>query len=385
MRAACAVRGFERGGDVGAGAKAGIDEALLAKPLERFGVGRGSAAIGPAPARPTRAPAMPGPRRCRRRIRAGCASGRDPRFAAPTCRRCPARGRRQAPRCRRVRDATVRSAKARSARRSRPPPLTANPQSSIHGPVTPGWHPAVNKGRRAGRPLLLACDGAGELEFGPTERKAVAARMYHPELIRHPDSCPALVLNADYTPLSYYPLSLWPWQTAVKAMFLERVDVVAHYDREVHSPSIALKLPSVIALRDYVRPNEYPAFTRFNLFLRDRFRCVYCGSHRELTFDHVVPARPGRAHDVGECRHRLRAVQPQEGRAYSYRSAHAFPPRADPADEVAAAGAWPGVPAQLSPRQLARLSLLGRRARAVTERCSSAKSGAFRGPLTIFL
>ena len=59
--------------------------------------------------------------------------------------------------------------------------------------------------------------------------------MYHPELIRHPESCPALVLNADYTPLSYYPLSLWPWQTAIKAMFLERVDVVAHYDREVHA------------------------------------------------------------------------------------------------------------------------------------------------------
>ena len=29
------------------------------------------------------------------------------------------------------------------------------------------------------------------------------------------DNCPALVLNADYTPLSYYPLSLWPWQTAI--------------------------------------------------------------------------------------------------------------------------------------------------------------------------
>src|SRR6185503_20471687 len=65
-------------------------------------------------------------------------------------------------------------------------------------------------------------------------RKAIARVMYHPEIIRHPDSCPALVLNADYTPLSYYPLSLWPWQTAAKAMFLERVDVVAHYDREVH-------------------------------------------------------------------------------------------------------------------------------------------------------
>jgi 5-methylcytosine-specific restriction endonuclease McrA len=117
--------------------------------------------------------------------------------------------------------------------------------------------------------------------------------MYHPELIRHPESCPALVLNADYTPLSYYPLSLWPWQTAIKAMFLERVDVVAHYEREVHSPSVALKLPSVIALRQFVRPNEYPAFTRFNLFLRDRFRCVYCGSSKELTFDHVIPRAQG--------------------------------------------------------------------------------------------
>ncbi len=117
--------------------------------------------------------------------------------------------------------------------------------------------------------------------------------MYHPDLLRHPDSCPALVLNADYTPLSYYPLSLWPWQTAVKAMFLERVDVIAHYDREVHSPNHTLKLPSVIALRQFVRPSEHPAFTRFNLFLRDRFRCVYCGSGRELTFDHVIPRAQG--------------------------------------------------------------------------------------------
>ncbi len=38
---------------------------------------------------------------------------------------------------------------------------------------------------------------------------------------------PALVLNADYRPLSYYPLSLWPWQEAVKAAFLDRVQIVA--------------------------------------------------------------------------------------------------------------------------------------------------------------
>ena len=117
--------------------------------------------------------------------------------------------------------------------------------------------------------------------------------MYHPDLIRHPDSCPALVLNADYTPLSYYPLSLWPWQTAVKALFLDRVSIVSHYEREVRSPTARLKLPSVIALKQFVKPSEFPAFTRFNLFLRDRFECQYCGSPRDLTFDHVIPRAQG--------------------------------------------------------------------------------------------
>ncbi|CAM3972839.1 HNH endonuclease [Novosphingobium lubricantis] len=110
---------------------------------------------------------------------------------------------------------------------------------------------------------------------------------------RHLSNCPALVLNADYTPLSYYPLSLWPWQTAIKAVFLERVDIIETYEREVHSPGFGMKLPSVIALRQYVRPSEYPAFTRFNLFLRDRFQCQYCGSPEQLTFDHIVPRRLG--------------------------------------------------------------------------------------------
>ena len=45
------------------------------------------------------------------------------------------------------------------------------------------------------------------------------------------EKCPALVLNADYRPLSYYPLSLWSWQDAVKSVFLDRVSIVNYYDR----------------------------------------------------------------------------------------------------------------------------------------------------------
>lgn len=111
-----------------------------------------------------------------------------------------------------------------------------------------------------------------------------------------PEACPALVLNADFRPLSYFPLSLWPWQDTVKAVFLERVNIVSEYDRAVHSPSVEMRLPSVISLKEFVPAARRAPFTRFNVFLRDRFACQYCGdafpTHR-LTFDHIVPRSRG--------------------------------------------------------------------------------------------
>jgi 5-methylcytosine-specific restriction endonuclease McrA len=110
------------------------------------------------------------------------------------------------------------------------------------------------------------------------------------------EACPALVLNADFRPLSYFPLSIWSWQDAIKAVFQDRVNVVSEYDRVVRSPSQAFRLPSVISLKEYVPAARRPAFTRFNVFLRDRFECQYCAEAfpaPELTFDHVVPRSRG--------------------------------------------------------------------------------------------
>ena len=120
--------------------------------------------------------------------------------------------------------------------------------------------------------------------------------VFRTEFVREPSALrhnPALVLNADYRPLSYYPLSLWCWQDAVKAAFMDRVDIVAEYDEYVHSPSTRIRIPSVVVLKDYVKPQKRVAFTRFNLFLRDGFLCQYCGSKGDLTFDHVVPRASG--------------------------------------------------------------------------------------------
>tara|TARA_A100000164_G_C21716129_1_gene680599 strand:- start:213 stop:779 length:567 start_codon:yes stop_codon:yes gene_type:complete len=107
---------------------------------------------------------------------------------------------------------------------------------------------------------------------------------------------PTLVLNSDFRPLSYFPLSLWSWQDTVKAVFLDRVNILSEYEEVIHSPSFEMRLPSVIALKDYVPQSRSPAFTRFNVFLRDGFTCQYCNTSlpsNQLTFDHLIPKSRG--------------------------------------------------------------------------------------------
>lgn len=104
---------------------------------------------------------------------------------------------------------------------------------------------------------------------------------------------PALVLNADHRPI--FPLEFSPWQDSIKAAIRGAVTVVAEYEKTVRSPSTEMRIPSVIASRVYVKPQR-PAFTRYNLFLRDRFRCAFCGTKHAyggLTFDHLIPQSKG--------------------------------------------------------------------------------------------
>lgn len=110
------------------------------------------------------------------------------------------------------------------------------------------------------------------------------------------ERCPALILNADYRPLSYFPLSIWSWQDAIKAIFRGSVVVISEYERVVRSPTHEIRLPSVLALKEYIPAARSPAFTRFNVFLRDAFECQYCsGSFKtnDLTFDHLIPRSRG--------------------------------------------------------------------------------------------
>lgn len=105
-----------------------------------------------------------------------------------------------------------------------------------------------------------------------------------------------LVLNADMQPLSWAPLSVWSWQDALVAVLQDRVIQVKSYeDVRVKTSTAIFEVPAVVALKSY-RKRSGVAFTRYNVFLRDEFRCQYCGAHhsaKKLTFDHVIPKSKG--------------------------------------------------------------------------------------------
>lgn len=105
-----------------------------------------------------------------------------------------------------------------------------------------------------------------------------------------------LLLNA-----TYEPLQVVSWRRAIRMLFQEKVEVVEEYDRRIRSISLSIPMPSVIRLLHYVKVGREHAkvkFSRHNLFVRDHYRCQYCGQQFHavrLTYDHVIPVARGGA------------------------------------------------------------------------------------------
>jgi 5-methylcytosine-specific restriction endonuclease McrA len=95
----------------------------------------------------------------------------------------------------------------------------------------------------------------------------------------------------------YLPYRIVCWQDAITMLYLEKVDMVVAYAEQIRSPSRSMPMPAVIRMKRKVTANRYRIrFSRLNVFMRDGFRCMYCGDKhpaRELTFDHVVPRSQG--------------------------------------------------------------------------------------------
>jgi len=109
-----------------------------------------------------------------------------------------------------------------------------------------------------------------------------------------------LVLNADFIPLNLVPISTISWQDAFTLTTKGNAVPIKFYDDEfVRTPTTSYPVPSVVVVKEYKYFKKHAKWSKFNIKLRDDFKCQYClkkFSHRSLTIDHVMPKSLGGKH-----------------------------------------------------------------------------------------
>lgn len=99
-----------------------------------------------------------------------------------------------------------------------------------------------------------------------------------------------LVLNQNYEAISVCTV-----RRAFLLVFMKKAELIDALEGEYIRSSLDLfEVPSIIRLKNYVKvPHRKVSLTRANIFRRDGERCVYCGTTKDLTIDHVIPRSKG--------------------------------------------------------------------------------------------
>ena len=101
-----------------------------------------------------------------------------------------------------------------------------------------------------------------------------------------------ILLNADYT-----FLNVVHWKRAVCLIAKGKVEVLKDSSVTVRSSAGAIfKIPAVMRLIKLIRTiyRTGVAFCKKNIFIRDGFKCAYCGTTKmRLTIDHIIPKSRG--------------------------------------------------------------------------------------------
>ena len=104
-----------------------------------------------------------------------------------------------------------------------------------------------------------------------------------------------LLLNQTYEPLGTVSVARAIVMTLKNTVFIEEWDG----DRVLRSAHDEFPVPSVIRRRTYInvrRRREAAGMKRLRIYMRDKFRCQYCGDKKgvaELTLDHILPRSRG--------------------------------------------------------------------------------------------
>ena len=104
-----------------------------------------------------------------------------------------------------------------------------------------------------------------------------------------------LLLNQTYEPLGTVSVARAVIMTFKNTVTVEEYD----RDRVLRSAHAEFPIPSVIRRRTYInirRRREASGMKRMRIYMRDKYRCQYCGARRsvtELTLDHILPRSRG--------------------------------------------------------------------------------------------
>lgn len=98
-----------------------------------------------------------------------------------------------------------------------------------------------------------------------------------------------LVLNADYT-----PINVTSQKRGFKLVHKGKAEVVKESEDVLSSIYRTYIKPLIIRLLNYVSiSKKHLKVSKTRIYRRDGFECVYCGSKKNLTIDHVVPKSKG--------------------------------------------------------------------------------------------
>ena len=104
-----------------------------------------------------------------------------------------------------------------------------------------------------------------------------------------------LLLNQTYEPLGTVSVARAIIMTLKNTVAVEELDG----ERVLRSAREEFPVPSVIRRRTYInvrRRREAAGMKRLRIYMRDKFRCQYCGEKKiatELTLDHILPRSRG--------------------------------------------------------------------------------------------
>lgn len=102
-----------------------------------------------------------------------------------------------------------------------------------------------------------------------------------------------LVLNADYTPLNIISI-----KRGFNLVYNGKAEVVKTSDNPIVAGYKTYVRPLIIRLYNYIRFKfKQIRVNRNRIYKRDGHECVYCGSSKNLTLDHIIPKSRGGKND----------------------------------------------------------------------------------------